>query len=75
MKKGKKLIILIKPEFEANYEYVNNGYVNPEFHKKIIDDVIEYAEKQNFVFFLELKQSPILGKKAKNIEYLAYFKR
>ena len=71
---GKILIVLIKPEFEANSTLVQKGgYVNIEHHNTIIETVIEFASSQKFKNIATV-QSPILGKKAKNIEYLSIFK-
>ena len=49
------------------------GFAKVELHKEIIDKIILYS-KDNFEF-IKLKESPILGNKSKNIEYLSIFKR
>ncbi|WP_027334480.1 TlyA family RNA methyltransferase [Mycoplasma elephantis] len=69
-----ELILLIKPQFEASKNLVENkGIVSLKHHESIIENVKNY-DAENFKF-VELEQSPILGKKSKNIEYLSYFIR
>lgn len=68
-----ELIILIKPQFEAPKEKVEKGgFVKENEHKKIIDDLINYAKEKNFEF-IGLIKSPIQGNKSKNTEYLSFF--
>lgn len=69
---NQEVIALIKPQFEAGKELVGkNGVVkDPETHKDIIKDIIEFAKTldlntQNLTF------SPIKGPKG-NIEYLIH---
>lgn len=72
---NKKLIVLIKPQFEGKKEYVQpGGYVEIKHHKEIIDNVVLFANDYGFTF-LDLVKSPISGLKSKNQEYLAYFIR
>lgn len=69
------LMILIKPQFEASSNLVNKGgYVDSKYHDKIIDDIINFANEKKFTF-LKAKESPIVGGKSKNIEYLSLFER
>ncbi|WP_412031426.1 TlyA family RNA methyltransferase [Metamycoplasma buccale] len=71
----KKIITLIKPQFEAISKYVSKGgFVDEIHHKYIIEKVISYAKKCNFNL-LKISKSPILGGVSKNIEYLALFER
>ena len=67
-------VFLIKPQFEAEKEYIDKGIVKDlEIHKKVITDVIEDAK--NYDLFLEnLTISPIKGTKG-NTEYLAKFSK
>lgn len=68
-----QLILLIKPQFEARRDLVENkGIVDIKHHKSIIDNVINY-DKENFEL-VDYIESPITGKKSKNLEYLSYFK-
>lgn len=65
-------IFLIKPQFEAERNEINKGIVeNLNVHKRVINEVIEEAEK-NQLFLENLTISPIKGTKG-NIEYLASF--
>lgn len=69
------VLILIKPQFEASSNIVEKGgFVNKIHHKDIIDSIISYAIKLNFIF-LSIIESPIKGNVSKNIEYLALFRR
>lgn len=68
-----KIIILIKPQFEANYDLVEKGgFVHEKHHKSIIDKIIKHASKLGFNF-KSIIDSPITGNKSKNKEYLALF--
>lgn len=69
------VLILIKPQFEARVDIVEKGgFVNKVHHQEIIDSIISYAIKLNFIF-LSIIESPIKGNISKNIEYLALFRR
>ncbi|MDJ1648975.1 TlyA family RNA methyltransferase [Mycoplasma phocimorsus] len=69
-----KLILLIKPQFEAPRIYVQKkGIVEERHHEEIIQMVKNY-DPINYKF-IDLVKSPITGKKSNNIEYLAYFER
>ena len=71
--KGITLVVLIKPQFEANSNQVQSkGIVPNELHKEIIDKVKNYAKQYNFIF-QDVKESPIKGQKSGNVEYLALF--
>ena len=67
-------VFLIKPQFEAEKEYIDKGIVKDlEIHKKIIISVVEDAK--NYDLFLEnLTISPIKGTKG-NTEHLAKFSK
>lgn len=74
LKKDSYFIALIKPQFEANSNDVSDGgFVKIELHDSIIKRVIKYGEN-NFKF-IKFINSPILGNKSKNIEYLSLFQR
>lgn len=68
-----KIVILIKPQFEADYDLVEKGGFVPEKHHKIIiNKIINDATKLGFTF-ISIIDSPITGYKSKNKEYLALF--
>ncbi len=73
MKSGAELISLIKPQFEAGPENVQDGGVvrDTKIHKKVIDKVLQ-CSRENFLLPVNLTFSPIRGRKSKNIEYLLY---
>ncbi len=68
----KEIIILVKPQFEAEYKRVSRGgvVVKPEFHIEVIKKVMEFSERL-YLYPHNLTFSPIKGK-AGNIEYLLY---
>ncbi|MDK2819964.1 MAG: TlyA family RNA methyltransferase [Mycoplasmataceae bacterium] len=71
---GSFFIGLIKPQYEVNSDEVSKGGIAKiELHKSIIDKIIKYGETH--FDFIKLINSPILGHKSKNIEYLSMFKR
>jgi len=71
----KEIIILVKPQFEAEYRRVSRGgvVVKPEFHIDVIGSVIQFAESFG-LYSHGITFSPIKGK-AGNIEYLLYLSR
>jgi 23S rRNA (cytidine1920-2'-O)/16S rRNA (cytidine1409-2'-O)-methyltransferase len=73
-KKDTEIIILIKPQFEAKKMEIETGGIvnNLSIHKRIIEDIISFAIKNN-LDLNNLTTSPIKGTKG-NIEYLAYFR-
>lgn len=75
LSKENKIVILIKPQFEAPSNLVQEGgYVDKIYHEEIINNIIDYAKQKGFRF-LGLCDSPLLGNKSKNIEYLSLFER
>jgi len=75
LKPDGKLIVLIKPQFEAERHEVGKGGIikDPAIHQKVIDCVV--AGIQSHGFSLEgITESPILGGEG-NKEFLAYFTR
>ncbi|MBP5332076.1 MAG: TlyA family RNA methyltransferase [Lachnospiraceae bacterium] len=72
MKDGSRIVVLIKPQFEAGREQVGKKGVvrDPAVHKQVIENVISYACSLGFNM-IDLDYSPIKGPEG-NIEYLAY---
>ena len=75
LKENGKLIILIKPQFEARREDVGKGGIvrNPRVHEEVIQRVTFGIEELGFVK-KGLTPSPIEGTMG-NKEFLAYFER
>ena len=69
---GSDLILLIKPQFEAGYRYVNKGGVvrNPQIHLNVIRTLIQSIQEME-MSVLGITHSPIRGP-AGNIEYLLW---
>ncbi len=71
------LICLIKPQFELDKQIMskNKGSVKLKIHHDIaIKKVLNYAKENNFNL-LNIIESPILGAKGENKEFLAVFKK
>jgi 23S rRNA (cytidine1920-2'-O)/16S rRNA (cytidine1409-2'-O)-methyltransferase len=75
LKKDGKLIVLIKPQFEAEKEQVGAGGIikDPQLHQQIIDTVTKGIESYGFKS-IGMINSPIEGAMG-NKEFLAYFER
>lgn len=69
------LMALIKPQFEANSDQVQEGGFVPEtLHKEIIEKVISFAKQFGYEIKM-IEKSPIEGGVSKNIEYISLFER
>lgn len=68
-----EMIFLLKPQFEAGKEIANKnkGFIPQKYHKKIIHDYINFCKK-NGIKILGIEESPIVGAKLGNIEYLLH---
>ena len=75
LKKDGKLIVLIKPQFEAEKSQVGAGGIikDPKLHEQIVDKVTKGIEERGFEC-VGVIESPIEGAMG-NKEFLAYFKR
>lgn len=68
-------IFLIKPQFEANSDEIEDGgFLPEEKHAGIIEKVNKFANLNNFNL-VELTISPIKGQKSKNIEYIGHYRK
>lgn len=76
VKKEAEMVLLIKPQFEAEKnEIAKGGVVKDEaVHKKIIEAIKEYASNLGLKTVGVIK-SPIQGAKQGNTEYLIYLRR
>ncbi|MCX4275441.1 MAG: TlyA family RNA methyltransferase [Candidatus Gastranaerophilales bacterium] len=74
--KKAEMVLLIKPQFEAEKnEIAKGGVVKDEaVHKKIIEDIKEFARSISLETLGVIK-SPIQGAKQGNTEYLIYLRR
>lgn len=71
-----KIICLVKPQFEAGPDRVENGGVvtDPEVHHDVLVQTVEAAENEGMAV-AGCTYSPIQGKSSKNIEYFLYLTR
>jgi 23S rRNA (cytidine1920-2'-O)/16S rRNA (cytidine1409-2'-O)-methyltransferase len=75
LKEKGQVVLLIKPQFEIVQNKDRKGKINDE---KLVEEVIENIKKEiekEGYMILGLVESPILGKKGGNTEYLVYFER
>lgn len=74
LKDGGTIISLIKPHYEAPREYLEKGRLKDEFVEEVIqkvrNDIVAVGGK-----VLDIIESPIVGEKGKNREFLALIKR
>ena len=70
------MVLLIKPQFEAEKNEIQKGGVvkDENIHKKIIEDIKEFAKNLSLETLGVIK-SPIQGAKQGNTEYLIYLRR
>ncbi len=76
VKKDALMVFLIKPQFEAGKDEIEKGGVvrDDKVHKKIIEDIKNYAKTLNLEVLGVIK-SPIQGAKQGNVEYLICLKK
>ena len=74
--KKAEMVLLIKPQFEAEKNEIQKGGVVKDIniHKKIIEGIKEYAASLSLET-LGVTTSPIQGAKQGNTEYLIYLRR
>jgi len=73
---GGKIVSLVKPQFEAGPEKVEQGGVvtDPETHKDVLEGVAEFANSKG-LSVEGCTYSPIQGKSSSNIEYFFLLSR
>ena len=75
LKEKGQVVLLIKPQFEIFQNKDRKGKINDEkLVEEIIENIKKDIEKEGYDI-LGLIESPILGKKGGNTEYLVYFER
>lgn len=73
LSKDKILVALIKPQYEADSNDVEQGgFVNKSKHDIIITKLSNYAENKKLKL-VDIHESPISGNKSKNTEYISLF--
>lgn len=68
-------ILLFKPQFEVGPEHLGKGGVvkNPEVTKIALDEFDQSMKQLGFIRPGRVEESPIVGKKSGNIEYLLHY--
>ncbi|MBR2386921.1 TlyA family RNA methyltransferase [bacterium] len=71
-----ELVLLIKPQFEAGRSEIEEGGVvrDEKIRQKIVEDIKEYCVSLNLEV-VGVIDSPIIGAKSGNCEYLIYLKK
>ena len=73
LRENGETILLLKPQFEAGKENIEKGIVKDEkIHQQVIDKIKQNIQENNLKF-LDIIDSPILGKEG-NREFLIYIK-
>lgn len=74
--KNVEMVLLIKPQFEAERNEIQKGGVVKDLkvHNKIIEDIKEFAKNLSLET-IDVIKSPIQGAKQGNTEYLIYLRR
>ncbi len=70
------LVILIKPQFELNEKIIKKckGHIKDQkYHNFAINKICSYAKENNYIL-LQILESPILGAKNNNKEFIGIFK-
>lgn len=75
LKPAGKLIVLIKPQFEAGPEHIGKGGIikDEKIHKLVVEQIVAAIQEHGFVHYGTI-ESPILGSDG-NKEFLAYFEK
>jgi 23S rRNA (cytidine1920-2'-O)/16S rRNA (cytidine1409-2'-O)-methyltransferase len=77
VKSGGKIVVLIKPQFEAGKTEVDKGrgvITDPAVHQKVLDELQEFVAAQTGVCWRGVVESPLLGP-AGNKEFLALIEK
>jgi len=73
---GGEIVSLIKPQFEAGRGQAPGGVVSdPAVRARVVEDITAFATGELGLERLGLAESPIRGKDAGNIEYLAWWRK
>lgn len=74
LKPDGQIITLVKPHYEAETKYLRKGKLLDEFIPEILDSVKKQIQNLDLQILAEV-ESPIVGEKAGNKEYLLLLKR
>ena len=74
LKEGGHIVALIKPHYEAPRHMLSKGKLKEEFIVDVLSGVNKKLEELGLEV-LSLLESPVLGEKAKNKEFLVFMKR
>ena len=74
LKDNGRIITLIKPHYEAEKKHLKKGKVAPEFLAEILEKAKQDIESAGGKI-LEVIESPIVGGKGGNVEYLAVIEK
>ena len=73
LKKSGSIVALVKPHYESKPHMLRKGNLLEDFISEVLENVRSELKKLNLEIIAET-ESPIVGEKAKNKEYLLYLK-
>lgn len=73
LKKEGSIVALIKPHYESELRMLRKGKFAHEFIPEVLSRVKGKIEELNLEILAEV-ESPLVGEKAKNIEFLLYLR-
>lgn len=74
LKEGGQIIALLKPHYETEPKMLRKGKLSEEFIPKVLNRVRDEIKRRGAEVINEI-ESPILGGKGKNVEYLLHLQR
>lgn len=77
VRRGGKIIALVKPQFEAGKAEADKGggvISDPAIHERVLDELREFVANQTTVIWVDNTRSPLKGP-AGNIEFLALIEK
>lgn len=75
LKTGGYIVALLKPHYEAQKTELDSGVVKPEFLDEVVDRVVSSLKTIENLQFNDMVQSPIVGLRGKNKEFLLFLSK
>ncbi len=75
LKESGHILTLIKPHYEADRKLLHKGKLDEQVAETVAKNTYELLQEQFLVIAKGMVQSPILGKKGGNREFVAYFQK
>jgi 23S rRNA (cytidine1920-2'-O)/16S rRNA (cytidine1409-2'-O)-methyltransferase len=68
------IVSLLKPHYEAPHNWLSHGKVYPERLPEVVESV-QVELKKNGVNIVDIAESPVVGQKGGNVEYLMWIRK